>query len=110
MASAPQRRSAPPASRASARELFNIAREVKAEFRAERILALVIVSISLVIGLSSAVFAVVRNDWSAVNPILYGSGGVCTAGIAAIFHMYNRSLVFMERMAGAQNKGEADAE
>lgn len=106
MSSSPQR-SKVSTSPANLRDLLAITNAVKAEFWIERIIALTVVTASLLFGLYTAVVAVARGNWQGSTAIVFGSGGVCTAGVSALFYMYNRSLVFMERMAGVQAGGNA---
>ena len=96
------------ASRTNLRDLLAITKAVKAEFRVERTIAIAVVSVALAIGLVTAVRASMKGQWDDVGSILFGAGGICTVGVAAIFYMYNRSLLFMERMAGAQKGRKSD--
>jgi len=68
-------------------------------------IAVTVVTAALLVGIYTAVIASARGNSQATTAILFGTGGVCTVGISALFYMYNRSLVFMERMAGAQKGG-----
>jgi len=104
--------SLPPAStrRSDLREFLAITQAVKTEFRVERLIAIIAVSVALVIMLSAAAVSALEKDWQASKAMLFGSGGVCTSGLAALFYMYNRSLLFMERMVGSETRDRSQDE
>lgn len=110
MSSSPQRRPSEVSRRSDLREFLAITQAVKTEFRVERLIAIIAVSVALVIMLGAAGAAAVQKDWQASKAMLFGSGGVCTSGLAALFYMYNRSLLFMERMAGSERKDRSQDE